>query len=371
MTFPIKALLQALDVIESEDAKKHLITCDNIAAAFPDVQGHNRLSLVAGFTNHPAFTVESSMYCQYFLNPNMSASKALIELIGKYQTTVVSDVAVMIAYYLAILNLFIELHGEAKGFQRFDLIFGSDKTDVPIHRRLKLSPAGPLMGVEMTHFNGAKLCYQPLAYIFTVKHYQDKAVLFERAPMGSIVKFHGDIKNYLKKHPAGVYTGYIGFVEANAPFKFRAVFQPGVSTEDALRDLHIASFNQEPSLESQHYATVDPTTVTLDNSKIKGFLTENQYVCTEHLNVLLNAPVALAINYMDLHYHTHQVRQLQMDLPRNLSLLDEDTDSDPPELSQSPSAFLMQLGLHNAARREKRYTNSPSAGHRSTLHSPP
>lgn len=299
MLHPRMFMSEAMSLIETAKDKSHLLMSGDFPAPYKDLSIMERISMQAGFTNHPAFEKLDPFVNCYRLKSGFSASNALNELMTKYAMVVDCGLAQLLAYYLSILKVMQNIHGEMEGANRFDYFFGSERDDVPENRRLLLSPEGPMMGTHrMPYHPKLKRSFplQPLSMFYALIEPNNKNEMLSQVKIGSMLMFSGD-PDYLKVHPRGSKGGNNCVVSKLDPLRVRT-FSHGYDdlSEEDLVSLHVKGYKEKPSDESTMCSfgenlLFQQSKPEPDLNKIIGFANYFVDYKEEELRFLLIAPL--------------------------------------------------------------------------------
>jgi len=104
----------------------------------------------------------------YRLKPKVNASAALESMFSEGMTLLDCESSIQLARYLSILSLLQDKHGEKRGKEIFDKIFGHENIESPEYRRMLFSYVNPL--TSLGYMNQEKWRHfplHPLAYFLS------------------------------------------------------------------------------------------------------------------------------------------------------------------------------------------------------------
>lgn len=302
---------EMMTLVERSKEQGHLLMPNSYPERYRNAPIYTRLQMNYGMTTHPAFEICEGYVKCYRLKSGYSASTALQELLNQYEMVVDCGLAQLLAYYLSILKTMQNREGEIAGAQRFDAFFGDKERAIPLHRRLVLSPEGPLMGshrMPMIPRSKKALPMQPLSFVFKLIESNDKNDLLQKIAVGSMLMFAGD-PDYLIVHPLGVDGGHNCVVSAVQPLKVKT-FNLGDKelTENDLIENHKVAYRTLPSDESNfvsqgrnlHFLQQKPEA---NRKSMQGFATYFVEFAEERLAFLLSAD----IQKFDEAYQRHMI----------------------------------------------------------------
>ncbi len=251
-------LIRAMEKLETNEVRKHLITLDRFSSHYPNTSLDERCHSSIGHTTHPAFTNTPFLPgCNlYQLKPNYSASKAIEDLLHTYETVIDCGMAIGIAYYYALLQSMIEIHGEQNGKARFDAIFGDTAGNVPNERRILISKDGPMLLTQEGE-KEVKIFTEPYQILSLLVEAKERNKL---ELTGAIITFKGDPYYYVK-HPFGNEGNYNCVVVSIPPTSKQILVRTfgleGPLSEEGLLEKHLSAFAAEPSVESRFISRTD------------------------------------------------------------------------------------------------------------------
>ena len=252
MKYLLDQLTGIMQTLATPAVQAHLIPAQHIAKKYPRLPVQQRIERQYGYCEHPDFETVTDQTCQYNLKPMRSASQALDSLLHSGEMVINDNAAIVYAYYYAVLQCMIEVHGKEKGCERFDILYGSKTQLVPKERRLKIAQAGVMMGTRHLAGNtfGVPFDFQPLAFMFKIERFTDATELKAKVTPGSIVQYRGDIDAYREKHLAGSGFEFSCIVTSTNPFTVRTLPCDKDCSETDLRDYFNDCLAASPSAES-------------------------------------------------------------------------------------------------------------------------
>lgn len=290
---------EMMSLVESSKEQGHLLMPNSYPERYQNAAIHVRLAMNYGMTTHPAFEqCEGYVKC-YRLKPGYSASTALHKLLYQYEMVVDCGLVQLLAYYLSILKAMQNKYGEIEGAKRFDAFFGDKERDIPLNRRLVLSPEGPLMGTHrmpMIPRSKQALPMQPLSFLFKLIESKDKSDLLQKVNIGSMLMFAGD-PDYLIVHPLGSDGGHNCVVSSVQPLKVKTFnLDDKELTEHDLIENHVVAYRKCPSDESNFVSQgqnrfFQHRKPEADRKNMQGFATYFVEFAEERLEFLLSADI--------------------------------------------------------------------------------
>ncbi|MBS0287607.1 MAG: hypothetical protein JSR17_09935 [Proteobacteria bacterium] len=354
-----KQLIESMALLETPEIQKHLISADRLSTHYSYLPVERRAGfMVTGNTNHPAFStcVFYPGYYHYQLKPNQSASKALKELLERYETLIDCGMAISIAYYYALLQAMVKIHGDKAGMERFDAIFGDEKGTAPASRMF-ISKNGPQclhpMDTEEYQVKFYVDPFQPLSLLTQAHGGKNKEQVLEVSKPGSMLIFEGDIDPYKEKHPLGIDGGF-NCIEVSKPPETKDVLVRtfGIKepiSEAGLFEQHMAGFDKEPSPESLfinrlEYGESFELRKKFKRENVKGFLSAIidcddkiiEIVLTAPLPevfALLNQSIKTKVRQFATHENEAGIQRLEHDLETRMKALSVNEPSTAPTVT--------------------------------------
>lgn len=220
-------LIQAIERVEAAHAASHLLYASEYCHKHPDLTLNDKTMTSFGLTTHTnlflQYSSSNNPLMSFRLKPHVSASKAIQTMLTSGETVVDCGSALVIVYLLATLIAFEAYHGKEQGQGRFDLVFGSDKIEVPAAQRLLITNNGVASGTAESELIQTNLYEMPrealnvMSYYFGFTHiakfenqYKGREIL-KTFPLreGSLLGVHGS-EDYFAKHPVGEQGSYNG-----------------------------------------------------------------------------------------------------------------------------------------------------------------